>query len=192
MKKSESDSNENTDNEVSLMLVKVGNWSSRDSAIFHSETKELSPWFVFTENPLSKLAVNDVIRIYMDVGEESNGVSDEDEEDDVSRFIYGSPLTDNLPDTDSMSSASSGGANDEEETSQVETVFTLCFRSITCDTFPFLSKDVAASLVSIVGHSGRATAELYEFASECGRLETMPGQAQKAAKKRAAPGGREP
>ncbi|KAL3659928.1 hypothetical protein V7S43_015229 [Phytophthora oleae] len=171
-RKLKGESNEKTENEkVSLMLVQVENWSSRDSEFPQSTTKELSPEFVFkaAENPLSKKTVADVIRIYMNVGDEASGLS---------RFIFASPLAENLPDSDSRSSVSSETGSDgsdaeswcgltahdtgkpqrsmggaEEKASQVETAFMVCFRSVSCNTFPFLREDVAASLVSIVGSS---------------------------------------
>ncbi|KAL3659884.1 hypothetical protein V7S43_015186 [Phytophthora oleae] len=56
------------------------------------------------------------------------------------------------------SKRSMAGGNAEEKASQVGTAFTLCFWSINCDTFPFLSEDVAASLASIVESAWLPTA----------------------------------
>ncbi|KAK1940555.1 hypothetical protein P3T76_008006 [Phytophthora citrophthora] len=172
---SDSTKGEDGNNEVSLLLVKVKNQSFRESEFTQFATKELAPCFLFGSagNPLSKMAVNDIIRIDMDVGDDAKGES---------RFVCVSSLrTDSLNtrsreiESDSRDAESRcgleeedmnqprrsnvmNGANVEEKTSQVETVFTLCFRSITCETFPFLSTDVAVSLTSIVDSARLPTA----------------------------------
>ncbi|KAL3663874.1 hypothetical protein V7S43_011286 [Phytophthora oleae] len=96
-----------------------------------------------------------------------------------------------------------GGASDEKTASQVETVFTTCFRLINCNSFPFLREDVAASLASLVECSWSITAlvdddldhrdhilsdmmprvDLHEIALK--GLVNAPGREQMAAKKRA-------
>ncbi|KAL3659885.1 hypothetical protein V7S43_015187 [Phytophthora oleae] len=74
---SDAKTSETSKQEVSLMLVQVKDRSFRDSEFTQAASKQLSPSFLFdsTGNPLSKKADGDVIRIYMDIGEEANGVS---------------------------------------------------------------------------------------------------------------------
>ncbi|KAG6963799.1 hypothetical protein JG688_00007986 [Phytophthora aleatoria] len=88
----------NTEHEkVSLMLIRVQNWSSTDRDFLISATKQLCPSFVFQDrtkksensslNPLSEKAVSDVVRININV---------QDEDNNTHRFIYATPSKDNI------------------------------------------------------------------------------------------------
>ncbi|KAK1940986.1 hypothetical protein P3T76_007692 [Phytophthora citrophthora] len=223
----ESDSSEESDGEtteekVSLMLVQVGSYS-QDSAVPLSKTEVLASWIVFEAgHSLSKIAVNDVIRICMDIGEEASGVSrfivatqfgeklsNIDSNSSVSTTVIGSGCSDGASwsdyDSDNMSKRkrSLSGAHDVKTTSQMEMVFTTCFRLIDCTSFPFLDEDVAASLASLVECSWPVTAlvdddldrrdailadimpraDLHETVLK--GLVNAPGRGQMTAKKRA-------
>ncbi|KAG3136678.1 hypothetical protein PI124_g18344 [Phytophthora idaei] len=118
---------------IAVMLVQVNNRSRKAE-------EKLTPWFVFggkdeegsDVNPLSKMDVHDIIRISMSIhGEKEN----------CYKFIDASSNAGNLvaePDGNAMVSEDKGP------------VFTICFGSVCCETYPFLDAKVAERLASFV------------------------------------------
>ncbi|KAG7378638.1 hypothetical protein PHYBOEH_000295 [Phytophthora boehmeriae] len=80
---------------VSFMLIQVKNRSPKDSGFSQSATKKLCPWFVFKdENTLVETPIREIIRIYMNVGEE--------QESKCFQFIYSSSFDHNTPEKERM------------------------------------------------------------------------------------------
>ncbi|KAG7399759.1 hypothetical protein PHYBOEH_008093 [Phytophthora boehmeriae] len=169
---------------VSFMLIQVKNRSPKDGGFSQSATRKLCPWFVFKDengypSPLLSQAVQEIIRIYMNVGEEH--------ETKLAKFVYSSSSEDNRPkakkvketsepnandraggesaskqtlsDEAEAESASERAANDDvrlEDSSadadaqEEKRVFTYCFRSLSGKTYSFLDARVADRLVCMV------------------------------------------
>ncbi|KAI9994712.1 hypothetical protein PInf_011543 [Phytophthora infestans] len=149
---------------VSFMLIQVKSHIPKDDGFSQAASKKLSPWFVFesphskgekpkegpalkkpavkpapkkrtvNEYPLSETPVSDVIRICMNLSKEET--SGPESLNDSFPFISSTSLT-----KDSSTPEARGEDTD---------VYTLCFRSLGCETYPFLKEDVAQCLASIV------------------------------------------
>ncbi|EEY68521.1 uncharacterized protein PITG_04996 [Phytophthora infestans T30-4] len=149
---------------VSFMLIQVKSRFPKDDGFSQAASKKLSPGFVsesphpkgkkpeegpapkkpavkpalqkrtVNENPLSETPVSDVIRICMNLSKEET--SGPESLNDSFRFIFSTSLT-----KDSSTPQARGEDTD---------VYTLCFRSLGCETYPFLKEDVAQCLASIV------------------------------------------
>ncbi|KAI9994745.1 hypothetical protein PInf_011576 [Phytophthora infestans] len=149
---------------VSFMLIQVKSRFPKDDGFSQAASKKLSPGFVsesphpkgkkpkegpapkkpvvkpalqkrtVNENPLSETPVSDVIRICMNLSKEET--SGPESLNDSFRFISSTSLT-----KDSSTPEARGEDTD---------VYTLCFRSLGCETYPFLKEDVAQCLASIV------------------------------------------
>ncbi|KAI9994742.1 hypothetical protein PInf_011573 [Phytophthora infestans] len=149
---------------VSFMLIQVKSRFPKDDGFSQAASKKLSPGFVsesphpkgkkpkegpaakkpvvkpalkkrtVNENPLSETPVSDVIRICMNLSKEET--SGPESLNDSFRFIFSTSLT-----KDSSTPEVRGEDTD---------VYTLCFRSLGCETYPFLKEDVAQCIASIV------------------------------------------
>ncbi|KAI9994736.1 hypothetical protein PInf_011567 [Phytophthora infestans] len=149
---------------VSFVLIQVKSRFPKDDGFSQAASKKLSPGFVFesphpkgkkskegpaakkpvvkpalkkrtvNENPLSETPVSDVIRICMNLSKEET--SGPESLNDSFRFISSTALT-----KDSSTPEARGEDTD---------VYTLYFRSLGWETYPFLKEDVAQCLASIV------------------------------------------
>ncbi|TDH69515.1 hypothetical protein CCR75_008610 [Bremia lactucae] len=155
-----------SDGMVSMILILVKNRFPTDSEFNESVTRKLSPKYVFTsktkkrnknkkrkaakktvaqpstseqENPLRMKSVQDVIRIYVNLGEKKTPRT-------PAKFIYYASIADEY--------ANSG--YDSERTKEcvreqtAKLGFTFCFNSLGCDTYPFLTKKLAQCLANFI------------------------------------------
>ncbi|CAH0480523.1 unnamed protein product [Peronospora belbahrii] len=156
--KSETKSDDEADAKVSLILIQVNNHAPHDREFSKSVTTKLCPSFVFgqtirktrksvkdSDNSLSKISVRDVICIHMCV---------QDEDNTHHRFIYAEKPKDiNKKNDRSGAKSASTFSRTKQSTSKEEAEelrFTLCYRSVRCDTYKFLDVEVARRLKSLV------------------------------------------
>ncbi|EEY67550.1 uncharacterized protein PITG_17869 [Phytophthora infestans T30-4] len=148
---------------VSFMLIQVKSRFPKDDGFSQAASKKLSSWFVFesphskgkkpnedlaadpaqkkgtvNENPLSKTPVENVLRIYMNLREKVP--FDGKSRNNSWRLIY---ITSLIEDNSPPGLQAGAQAKDTN-------VYTLCFRSLCWETYPFLTEDVAQCLASIV------------------------------------------